>query len=140
MRRKKDDKRVLIPGNSQRHASNRNKSKGLFGRNQNSRNSRRTQINRNPRYNNKPKKKRSRIALFLMILAIVGFVLGAGMGISLSFDDGGDDEPHIENVTKEMTTNLNDTEPIVYDSDVDSVDYNSDYDVEEYNLTETPSY
>lgn len=76
-----------------------------------------------------------------MILAIVGFVIGAGIGVSLSFDDDGDDEPHVENVTKEMTTNLNQSEPVIYDKDVDTVDYNSNQDVEEYNLTETaPSY
>ena len=140
MRRKKDDKRVLIPGNSQKHASNRNKNKRIVGRNQNSRNNRNNRINRNNRYNDKPK-KRSRLTLLLMILAIVGFVVGAGIGISLSFDNGSDDGPHIENVTKEMTTNLNDTDSIVYDSDVDAVDYNSNQDVEEYNLTEAaPSY
>lgn len=138
MRRKKDDKRVLIPGNSKKHPSNRNKR--LFGRNQNSRNNRNNRINRNNRYNSKPQKKRSRLTLFLMILAIVGFVVGAGIGISLSFEDSTDDGPHVENVTKEMTTNLNDTEPVVYDKDVDQVDYNSNYDIETYNLTETPSY
>ena len=139
MRRKKDDKRVLIPRSSPKHVSN--KSKKRFGRNQNSRNNRNNRISRNNRYyNDKPKKKRSKLTLFLMILALVGFVVGAGMGISLSFDNG-DDGPHIENVTTEMTTNLNDTEPIVYDSDVDAVDYNSNQDVAEYNLTETaPSY
>ena len=76
MRRKKDDKRVLIPGNSQKHASNRNKNKRIFGRNQNNRSSRNNRINRNNRYNNRPQKKRSRLTLFLMILAIVGFVAG----------------------------------------------------------------
>ncbi|WP_407415702.1 hypothetical protein [Methanobrevibacter sp.] len=141
MRRKKDDKRVLIPGNSQKHASNRKKSRRIFGRNQNNRSSRNNRINRNNRYNDKPKKKRSKLTLFLMILALVGFVAGVGMGISLSFDDSSDDGPHIENVTKEMTTNLNDTEKIVYDPDFDALDYNSNQDVVEYNLTEVePSY
>ena len=145
MRRKKDDKRVLIPGNSPKHVSNRNKNKKRFGRNQNNRNnrngrnSRNNRINRNNRYNAKPKKQRSKLTLFLMILALVGFVVGAGIGISLSFDDG-DDGPHVVNVTKEMTTNLNKTEPVVYDKDVDAVDYNSNQDVVEYNLTVEPSY
>lgn len=77
-----------------------------------------------------------------MILAIVGFVIGAGIGVSLSFDDGSaDDGPHIVNVTKEMTTNLNETDnSVIYDEDVDAVDYNSNQDVVEYNLTVEPSY
>ncbi len=140
MRRKKDDKRVLIPGNSPKHVSNRNKNKRRFSRNQNTRNNRNNRINRNNRYDAKPKKQRSKLTLFLMILALVGFVVGAGIGISLSFDDGSDDGPHIVNVTKEMTTNLNHTEPVVYDKDVDAVDYNSNQDVVEYNLTVEPSY
>lgn len=139
MRRKKDDKRVLIPGNSKKHASHRNKSR--FGKLRNRQNNRNNRINRNNRYNSQPKKKRSKITLILVILAIVGFVIGAGIGISLSFEDDADDEPHVENVTKEMTTNLNQSEPVIYDKDVDAVDYNSNQDVEEYNLTETaPSY
>ena len=140
MRRKKDDKRVLIPRSSPQHVSNRNKNRSK--RNRNTRNSRNNRINRNNRYNQQQKKPRSRLTLFLMILAIVGFVIGAGIGVSLTFDDGGDDEgPHIENVTKEMTTNLTDNDnSVIYDKDVDSVDYNSNQDVVEYNLTVEPSY
>ena len=58
-----------------------------------------------------------------MILALVAFVIGAGIGVSLSFDSG-DDGPKYENVTKEMTHNLNETNVTYYDSDIDDVDYN----------------
>ena len=61
MRRKKDDKRVLIPGNSPKHVSNRNKNKRRFSRNQNTRNNRNNRINRNNRYDAKPKKQRSKL-------------------------------------------------------------------------------
>lgn len=140
MRRKKDDKQVLIPRSSPNHVSNRNKRRSGRNRNsRNTRNSRNNRINRNNRYNNGQRKKRSKLTLFLMILAIIGFVVGAGIGVSLSFDDG-DDGPHIENVTKEMTTNLNETPDFSYDKEVDAVDFNSNQDVEEFNLTVEPSY
>ena len=60
-----------------------------------------------------------------MIIALLAFVIGAGIGISLSFDDGGDDEgPHYENVTKEMTSNLNETDTVYYDKSTDAIDFN----------------
>ncbi len=129
MRRKKDDKRVLV---SPRH--NRNPPK-----------SRRRRKNHNyyhnPNYNQRKRKKTNGLTLALMILALVAFVVGAGIGISLSFDNGSQDEgPHYENVTKEMTTNLNDTEPIYFEKYVDDVDFNSNKTLEEYNVTEKPSY
>ncbi len=61
-----------------------------------------------------------------MIMVLVAFVIGAGIGVMLSFDKGTEDannETHIENVTIEMTTNLNQTDQITYD-DADAVDYN----------------
>ena len=119
MRRKKDNKRVLVsPRDTRRQNQKR-------------------QMRRNPP---KKKKKSSGITLFLMIFALLAFVIGAGIGISLSFDDGHDDGPHFENVTKEMTTNLNDTEPIYYEKDVDDLDFNDNQTLEEFNVTEPPSY
>lgn len=61
--------------------------------------------------------------MLLVILALVAFVIGAGMGVSLSFDDGSDDQPHFENVTKEMTKNVNNT-TVTFDKEVDGIDYN----------------
>jgi len=64
--------------------------------------------------------------MIVMIIALVSFVIGAGIGVSLSFDNGSADEgPHYENVTKEMTSNLNDTEDVYYDKTTDAVDYNA---------------
>ena len=74
-----------------------------------------------------------------MILALVAFVIGAGCGISMSFDDG-DDGPQWENVTKEMTTDLNDTEPFYYDDELDNVDYNDNETLSKLNVTTEPSY
>ena len=119
MRRKKDDKRVLRSGNGQRNNSRIRK-----------RNNRRLipkTPNRN--FNNAPrapkrKKKRDGKVVFLMILALVAFVIGAGVGISLSFDDGSDEGPHFVNVTKQMTSDLNNTTQVYYDPSVDDIDYN----------------
>jgi len=62
--------------------------------------------------------------MIVMIVALIAFVIGAGIGVSLSFDDGNDDQPQFENVTKEMTTGLNDTEQVYFDKEVDDVDFN----------------
>ncbi len=74
-----------------------------------------------------------------MIIALVAFIAGAGFGISLSLDDGSD-EPQVVNVTKEMTTNLNNTTPVVYDEELDDIDFNDNETLAEFNITETPSY
>lgn len=119
MRRKKNNsKQVLIPRNRQPVQK------------------------RQRRGNGRRKKKTSGVSLFIIIIALVAFVIGAGIGISLSFDDGSDDGPHYENVTKEMTTNLNDTEPIYFDKEVDGVDFNDNQTLTELNITDdvTPSY
>ena len=36
--------------------------------------------------------------MFIMILALVAFVIGAGIGVSLSFDNDDSSQPHYENV------------------------------------------
>lgn len=135
MRRKKDDKRVLVsPRDARKNNSRRKKIRRPIN---NSRNNSRNYNRNNPRN----KRKRSGLTVFLMILALVAFVIGAGIGISLSFDDG-DDGPHWVNVTEEMTTNLNDTEPIYYDSELDDIDFNSNETLTELNMTaaDIPSY
>ena len=124
MRRKKDDKRVLRPGNGR---NNKRKGRSLNlsfkGRNNNPRR------NRDTRPNNRVKKqkKRSRKTGLLMILVLIAFVIGAGIGVLMSFDNGSDNstnETHVENVTVEMTSNLNNSSKYVSFDDADSVDYN----------------
>lgn len=64
--------------------------------------------------------------MVVVIIALISFVIGAGIGVSLSFEnDSADEGPHFENVTKEMTSNLNDTEDVYYDKTTDAVDYNA---------------
>lgn len=121
MRRKKDDKRVLRVGNGRQQSS-----KQKIRRNKNSYNNRRFNSNnraRNRRINRK-KRKTSKSLVLVMIVALIAFVIGAGIGVSLSLDDGSDDGPQFENVTKEMTSNLNDTEQVYFDKDLDGVDFN----------------
>lgn len=133
--RRKDDKRVLRPGNkppekrsilkrggnrSMRSNWNRSNDRGRFN-------------GRNP-----PKPRNKKMVLF-MIMALVAFIIGAGIGVSLTFENE-QPEVHVENVTVEMTTNLtNDTE-IVYDEQIDAVDYNNPESVEQYNNYVEESY
>ena len=116
MRRKKNNKRVLVsPRDTRRQPQQRTK--------------------RRNNYNNKP--KRNNKTLLIMVIALVAFVIGAGIGVSLSLDDGQDEEvPQFENVTKEMTTNLNDTEPVYFEKNVDDVDFNDNRTQAEMNVTE----
>ena len=59
-----------------------------------------------------------------MIIALIAFIIGAGVGISLNMNNtASDDAPHYQNVTKEMTNNLTSNEKIQSSSD-DSKDYN----------------
>lgn len=117
MRRKKDDKRVLRSGNGRQNTSKRK-----FRRSKNKFNNRpsmpRSQMNRKP----KQPRKSSGMLMFLVILVLVAFVIGAGIGVYLSFYDSSN-EPHFEDVTEEMTKNINNTS-VVYDKDVDGMDYN----------------
>ena len=131
MRRKKDDKRVLVsPRDNRKNAGKRQK----IRRNRN------RPINNANNYNNVKKSKTSKITLFLMIFALVAFVVGAGLGIFWNIEDNNHEAPQWINVTEEMTTNLNDTEPVYYDAAVDDVDFNSNKTLEELNATVEPSY
>ena len=128
MRRKKDDKRVLVsPRDNRQKNSKRRKI-------------RRSSSNPIPRSNPRNKTKRSRLTVFLMILTLLAFVIGAGIGISLSFDNGDDEGPHWVNVTKEMTTDVNKTDQVIYDYDEDYIDFNDNETVSELNLTTEPGY
>lgn len=121
-KRNEDDKRVLR------------------GRPNNNRNNNRCSIQRHrnqslPVRQKRRKRKSNKTVLLLMIIALIAFVIGAGVGVSLSFeDDSVDESPQYENVTVEMTSNLNETEPVYFDED-DDVDYNNVTDIIELNLT-----
>ena len=119
MRRKKDDKRVLRAGNGQQKSSRK-----IRRRN----NARKFSQPKRPPINNrrpKPKRKANKSLVLIMIVALIAFVIGAGIGVSLCFDDGADEGPHYKNVTKEMTSNLNNTDEVyTYNDDVDRVDFN----------------
>nr|WP_294998236.1 hypothetical protein [uncultured Methanobrevibacter sp.] len=121
MRRKKDDKRVLRSGNGRQNASPR---KIRRIKNRNSYNNRQFLPGRPVNRKNKKKRKASGGVVLIMIIALVAFVIGAGIGVSLSFDDGSDEGPRFENVTEEMTAGLNETQPISYDKEVDAIDFN----------------
>lgn len=121
MRRKRDDKRVLRSGNGRQNTSKRKIRRG----NNNHFNNRpvmsRGSVNRQ-----KKQRKTSKTLMIVMIVALIAFVVGAGIGVSLSFGDNNndDDQPQFENVTKEMTTGLNDTEEVYFEKNVDDVDFN----------------
>lgn len=68
--------------------------------------------------------------VFVMIIALIAFGIGAVAGITIGMGniDGVNnttDVVHVENVTKEMTTNLTEDEEPIYNPDIDDVDYNS---------------
>ena len=65
--------------------------------------------------------------------AIEGAVTDESGNVSLSFDDGTDEGPKFVNVTKEMTSNLNETEEVSFEKNVDDVDYNENV-TSQYNL------
>lgn len=116
MRRKKDDKRVLRPGNGSSTRKRRKYNKRVF----NSNNNRRPTL---PKKQN-IKGKRSGKTVLVVIIALVAFIIGSGIGITLSLDDGSaDNTTHIENVTVEMTSNLNDSNSVIY-NESDQIDYN----------------
>lgn len=124
MRRSKDDKRVLRSGNGRQQNSRRNRrgSRKLM-----SRKPKQNNVPYNPRNRRKSRKQRKSNGklVFVMIVALIAFVIGAGIGVSLSFDDGSDaNVPKFENVTKEMTSNITNTSDIYYDKSTDGVDYN----------------
>ncbi|MBR0271989.1 MAG: hypothetical protein IJQ68_08390 [Methanobrevibacter sp.] len=81
------------------------------------------------------------IIAFLMILALVAFVIGSAIGITVSIEkhenetNPQNDTPQIENVTVEMTSNVNNhSDDFNYDYDLDRVDFNENYSVEEYTV------
>ena len=68
------------------------------------------------------------VIVVFMIIALIAFCVGAGIGVSMVISDDGADvannTTHIENVTHEMTTNLTDTnDDLAYDSEKDESNY-----------------
>ena len=84
MSRKKDDKRVLFsPNNNRSRRSNKRKAPKF-----------------KPTFQSRKQRKWGNITVFLIILALVAFVVGVGSGISLTFES--DEDTHWENVTEEI--------------------------------------
>ncbi|WP_458453685.1 hypothetical protein [Methanobrevibacter sp.] len=130
MKRSKDDKRVLRSGNGRQQNSRRKRrgSRKLMSRRPKQNNfpvnSRNRRNPRNPRKSRKQRKSNGKL-VFIMIVALIAFVIGAGIGVSLSLsDDNADNAPKFENVTKEMTTNLTNTTDVYFDKATDNVDFN----------------
>ena len=77
------------------------------------------------------RKNEGKLAL-IMILALIAFVVGSAIGISVSISEhdnqtNENNTTHVENVTVEMTSNLNNKQPVEFDYEKDYVDYNENY-------------
>ena len=73
--------------------------------------------------------------ILLLVIALAAFVIGAGCGVFMEFEQSNNSTPEYENVTVEMTTNLNETPDFYYDKDLDGVDYNNQEDLNKLNIT-----
>lgn len=85
-------------------------------------------------------RKTSKNTMILIIIALIAFVVGAGIGISMAIGGSDnntvvDDGVTFVNVTDEMTSNLNGSGKVFVDDGVYNIDYNNAEDVIEYNLT-----
>lgn len=142
MARRKDDKRVLRRGNGKDNSRKRRLPTQLRNKNHNRNNRRQNYSRYNNNYNNKQKKPRSGKTVLIMILVLVAFIIGAGMGVLMSFDDGNStqaNETHYDNVTVEMTSNLNNTTEVVFE-EADQVDYNENQSSEILGAENQPYY
>ena len=137
-RRKKDNRPMLRRGNGRENKRNR-RTPNFSLKNRHNNDNRYA-----PRAHNnyKKQKKRSRKTVLLVILVLFAFIVGAGIGILLSFDDGTEDvknETHYENVTVEMTTNLNKSKGVVFDES-DRVDFNQNKTSQILDVEKNPYY
>ena len=100
MRKKNNDKRVLIPRNN----------RPIPPKNQRRRSYNRFNSGRSSRNSYRYSRKNNGMLVFLMIIALIGFIIGAGFGVSLNIDDNSGDDAgensHIQNVTKQMVKNV----------------------------------
>lgn len=73
------------------------------------------------------------IIAILMVLALIAFIIGSAIGISISLNEHdnqtnqNNNTTHVENVTNQMLSNNSSVVPVEYDYDLDSVDYNENY-------------
>ena len=80
------------------------------------------------------RRNEGKIAL-IMILALIAFVIGSAIGISVSINEhdnataeNNNNTTHVENVTVEMTSNLNNkSNTVEFDYEADYVDFNENY-------------
>ena len=79
------------------------------------------------------RRNEGKIAL-IMILALIAFVIGSAIGISVSINEHdnataeNNNTTHVENVTVEMTSNLNNkSNTVEFDYEADYVDFNENY-------------
>ena len=87
-------------------------------------------------YTRKPGKT-SKTTVFLIIIALIAFVVGAGIGISMALSGEpivGNSTESYENVTVEMTSNISNVSTDHYVKEP-HVDFNSAEDINKYNLT-----
>lgn len=138
-KRKKKDKRVLKSRYS-KSSNNEQKRRLSFGGGQ---------TQRFPHYNvqgngfsqSRKPRKTSKNTMILIIIALLAFVVGAGIGISMAISGPSDNNTVVddgvtfENVTVQMTSNLNGSGKGFVDDGVYNIDYNNAEDVVEYNLT-----
>jgi flagellar basal body-associated protein FliL len=85
-------------------------------------------------------RKNEGIIALLMVLALIAFVIGSAIGITVSIGEHenqtneNNTTTHVENVTVEMTSNIT-NDSVYFDYVQDSLDFNDNYTREMYNLT-----
>ena len=98
MARKRNNRQVLVSrGGRQQNRSNQSRNINQF------------RSNRPPRNNlqNTNRNKPSGMLIFMIIIALIAFVIGAGVGVSLSIEKEDDNsEPVFQNVTEKMVINI----------------------------------
>lgn len=65
----------------------------------------------------------------IMIVVLIAFIIGSAIGISVSIGEhdnqtNENNTTHVENVTTQMTTNVDNNNSVPFDYDKDAVDYN----------------
>ena len=113
MRRKKNDKRVLI-SRKDRKSTERHRQPHIPVM---------IRTPKSPRRNHRNKRTNGMLVL-IVIIALIGFVIGVGLGVSLTFDNDKENQTQeFVNVTKQMLNN-NSTNQKVYFEKEDEKDYN----------------
>ena len=79
------------------------------------------------------------IIALLMVLALIAFVIGSAIGITVSIGEHenatDNNTSHVENVTSEMTNKNSSDGGVDFDYERDSVDFNDNYTRGLYNIT-----